>query len=100
MDYVDFQGNYLGPYASPHRNPEWFKVQAIFGNVLGNGCLTLNWKLLGESALYEYLTTEDWYLWLRLFFEGAGRPVKFKHVYEPVLNHYRRHFQGQLTNYD
>lgn len=83
MDYIDFQGRYIGPYASPHPNPEWFKVQAIFGNVLGNGCLTLNRKVLGESALYEYLTTEDWYLWLRLYFEGTydGQKVRFKHIY-------------------
>jgi len=64
----------------------------IIENVVGHPSVMLNKTLLGNEALYEYMTTEDWYLWIRLLTEGdyEGKPVKFGHIYER-LHYYRIH---------
>lgn len=64
----------------------------MFINYVGQPSVMMNKTRLGNAILYDYMLTEDWYLWLRLIGEGdqLGRPVKFGHIYDR-LQYYRRH---------
>jgi len=70
MSYVNASGGYMGSFAKPPQNYEWFRLQLLFGNVIGNPNVMLNKKLLGEVGCYDFVFGADWYLWLKLIFDG------------------------------
>ena len=95
-----YSGQYLRPFTQTPKNSEWLRLMFLFGCMIGHPSVMLNKSLLGDLGYYSYVgDSADWYLWLKLLFEGDGKggPVRFKHIYEPLVL-YRRHGQGQLTD--
>ena len=83
---IDSKGSVVGPHPAPSGNAEWFRLSSLFSNQLGFSNVMLNKQTLGDIALQEYIQSPEWYLWLRLLFQGdrKGNPARFKHVYEPL----------------
>ena len=71
MFYANEKGEFYGKFAVPPESHEWFKVKLLFGNVIGNPNVMLNKRALGIAGFYDYVFSPDWYLWLRLLFEGG-----------------------------
>jgi len=89
MDLIDEKGKVFGVYAKPSDNYQWFKLQMLLQNFVGHPSTMLNKRLIKLDTLYDYITTEDWYLWIKLLQYG----YKFHYIPERLVQ-YRIHNQG------
>jgi len=98
MYIINEDGEEKGTYFEPHKNMKWFRFSETIINYIASPTIMVNKTLLGDAIYNEYIPTEDWYLWLKLMYEGDsnGNFVKFGHVYERLV-FYRVH-QKQVTN--
>lgn len=100
MVEIDLKGAEVQPHPSPSNNTEWFKLSTLFSNQIGFSNVMLNKRFLDNLALQEYIQSPEWYLWLKLLFQGdrKGHPVRFQHIYEP-LQQSREHTEGGSTDH-
>jgi hypothetical protein len=92
MYIIDANGNMKGTYFEPPRNQYWFRFTELLNNYVAYSTIMVNKTLVGDAFYFEYRPTEDWYLWLKLIFEGEGKgnKVKFGHLFERLV-YYRDH---------
>ena len=86
MDLIDERGRVYGVFQQPSEDPEWFKLQMLLQNFVGHPSAMVNKRAIEEEPLYDYITTEDWYLWIKLLRQG----LKFRYVPERLVQ-YRAH---------